>query len=399
MMNDEDLHQPQTASAAPVQAAYIGGNDLTSPGKDGFMPKELIALFVRTFHGMKREYDDFLVATAAEFWPTLQHQQLEVVLDANSTRDTEMGESIQGTWPYPDVSYLSVPDDLRDIGQVLQQESYFYADVFTKNRSEFVGMVDTDTLFTRMVQKRDIFDPANGKPVIIAQIGVPEGHFWATVPGITAEVLKLDRNSTLRGMAYFPVVVKSAHLKAFRSHVEALHGMPFATAWRQAWIRSRNNNKTIFGAFDLIVTFLWHYHRDEYSFRLQRRRGVNDHAPVFDSIIEQSPNLTIPFPRVSEHAHYREPFPRLRLGAGKGKTQLDWTLAERDRIILRGKCLSSACLSSSLDCAMYFNGSRKDLDARNKELGNAMWTFEGSDWRFDERAAQIQDKLWPLNQC
>jgi len=80
-------------------------------------------------------------------------------------------------------------------------------------------------------------------------------------------------------------------------------------------------------------------------------------------------------------------------------TPLNSTLNERDRIILRGKCLSSNCVSSS-ECTQYFNGTLDDNSAaKKKDLGNTMWTFEGSDWRFDERAAQIQDDLWPLDQC
>ena len=383
-----------------VSLEYINEGDMHAAHADNgtSIPKKLISLFVRTFHGSKDEYHSFLLKTAAEFWPALEHEQLEVVLDAGSTLDADMGKTIQHTWPYPSVSYATIPNDLRKNGHVLQQEAYLYADIYTQNRSEFVGMVDTDTLFSRAVKKDDIFDPENGKPFVIAQIGEPKVHFWEIVPRITAEVLKLDVKVTLRGMSHFPVVVKCAHLLEFRNHVEALHGEPFAEAWRHAWIRGRKEATVIFGAFDLIVTYLWHYHRDDYSFRLQRRAGAKDRSAGFDDIIRQFPNLTTPLPRVSEHGHYRHPLRELRL-VGLKRGSREATSAEVDRVILRGKCLSSACLPSSLECANYFDKNVKSVDVKKKDLGNALWTFGGSDWRFDKRANEIQEARWPWYVC
>ena len=129
-----------------VSLEYINEGDMHAAHADNgtSIPKKVISLFVRTFHGSKDEYHSFLLKTAAEFWPALEHEQLEVVLDAGSTLDADMGKTIQHTWPYPSVSYATIPDDLRKIGHVLQQEAYLYADIYTQNRSEFVGMVDTD---------------------------------------------------------------------------------------------------------------------------------------------------------------------------------------------------------------------------------------------------------------
>lgn len=377
--------------------------DSAAEGRGGACPKEAIALFVRTFAGGEEEYREFLVATVAAFWPTLERQQLVVVLDADSTADSEMGKKIEQTWPFPEVAYSSVPEDLRSNGHVLQQEAYFFSDVYINGRARYVGMVDTDTLFSRNVEMDDVFDPVNGKPFIIAQFGAPQNKFWGNIPRITAEVLKIDAKSTLRGMSHFPVVVACAHLVQFRAHVEALHGEPFAAAWRHAWNRSRRGFND-FGAFDVIVTYLWTYHRDHYSFRLQRRGGATDRSDEFDGLIQQFPTLSTPLPRVSEHGHWRDPLKGLRFGTTpklspeQRNATIMATIAERDKIILRGKCLSSSCKPSSADCANYFP-IQKDVGVINFDLGNALWTFEASDWRWDERANMIQDFLWPWNDC
>ena len=63
-------------------------------------------------------------------------------------------------------------------GHDRQQLVMFWADNFTA--SEYVGFVDTDTLFITQVVERDLFD-TTGRPVVIGIVGKPQNDWWVSV--------------------------------------------------------------------------------------------------------------------------------------------------------------------------------------------------------------------------
>jgi hypothetical protein len=98
-----------------------------------------------------------------------------------------------------------------------QQWFMFWADNFTT--SEYVGFVDCDCLFTSYVDREDLFE--NGKPAINGRIGVNKRPPWSGVPARTQAFT--GYLEPMRCMTYFPVILKTAHMKEIRDFIGQKH--------------------------------------------------------------------------------------------------------------------------------------------------------------------------------
>jgi hypothetical protein len=146
-----------------------------------------------------------------------------------------------------------------------QQWLMFWADNFTT--AEYVGFVDTDTLFTTYVDREDLFD--QGRPVVNGRIGVNPRPPWAQVPANTLNFTGLLE--PLRCMSYFPVVIKTAHLVDFRRYIATLHGMPFDEVFQRLFASRGMNSQ-----FNIMCAYLYTYRRSEVSGRGGERVGVEN---------------------------------------------------------------------------------------------------------------------------
>ena len=209
----------------------------------------------------------------------------------------------------------SSPSPFYRFGYDRQQLLMFWADNFTT--SEYVAFSDTDTLFITYVDKEDLFE--NGKPVVISQFGNHNHFDWAAG---TKRALKVDE--ILRCMTYFPVIIKTSHLKEMREHIENVHG----------------NNKTFNQIFyDDITTvqicrddYKW-YHRDDYKWYVQSVKGTTTQA-IATLVNSSNYNFTSDMfelkPRIASHARYRYG----DIGSIKKCTEL------LNLVLQRGVCIS-----------------------------------------------------------
>ena len=146
-------------------------------------------------------------------------------------------------------------------GHERQQYTQYFADYYTD--AELVGFVDSDTLFITPVTRGDLFDERL-RPRIIGQVGRPaDDVYWDAVPAITQGMLKLE--SVCRGMAYFPVLLRTAHLAALRAHIARVHGRPFAEVFREHCAARRQCS-----CYDVMLTYVWTFHRNDYAWHFQQ---------------------------------------------------------------------------------------------------------------------------------
>ena len=169
-------------------------------------------------------------------------------------------------------------------GYVRQLYSHFHADIYTD--AEYVALVDTDTLFVTPVTPGDLLD-TRGRPIMIVQIGRPGTEFWRAT-AIKVEAF-LKRPYLARGMANWPVVLRTEHLAALRSYVMHAHNTSFENVFEaycagmkkchdrvypgnghaqgSSWCKS---DLVYCSPSDVIVTYLWYFHRDEYDWHFQQ---------------------------------------------------------------------------------------------------------------------------------
>lgn len=241
-------------------------------------------------------------------------------------------------------------------GHSRQQLLMFWADNFTT--AEYVGFVDTDTVFVTRVVDSDVFDGA--KPRIIGLVGRPSNDWWAAIPPSTHAAI--GQPEVMRCMTYFPVVIKRAHLQQLRTHVEVLHGKSFDLVFR-------NFSASEFSQFNIMCNYLWYHHRDAYAWSLHQQTpgwngSVNGQVPAQElQQLLSNPQLTKPVVRTSIHAGYM-----------KGGIAAP---------MLQGFCLSGGSVLRPELCLERSNAT---------QLQHELFLFEFNDWSWDKRcfAAQVE---------
>lgn len=247
------------------------------------------------------------------FWPLeISHTGVVIVADEEVRTHTE-----QHVRPYITSTASRIPGGLTltynppsiyygDKGYDRQQYIMFYPENYTS--AEYVGFVDTDTMFFTYVGYTDLFE--GGKPIIHGRSG-PFGkeEFWAYV-----NLWKAMSQSTLdllgiaeptRCMAYFPVVIKASHLIELRAFLERRHGLSFPELFLKHLIGMH------YSQFNIMCTYLWAYHQDEYVWYIHELQPNWDylHPPAWPG---QDTNLSrfrdemrYQKPRIAMHVKYR----------------------------------------------------------------------------------------------
>eukprot|EP00668_Euglena_longa_P013945 GGOE01017897.1.p1 GENE.GGOE01017897.1~~GGOE01017897.1.p1 ORF type:complete len:726 (-),score=70.25 GGOE01017897.1:117-2168(-) len=206
-------------------------------------------------------------------------------------------------------------------GHDRQQLIMFFADHYCD--AEFIGFVDTDCLFITPVVLSDLF--VDGKPVVIGMIGKPTGagkFFWKQTPNGTHRFLR--KPEVVRGMNYFPVVIHRSHLRELRSYVEELHKKSFGDVFRRF-------TKWPYSQFNVMLTYLWYFHREEYTWHLEDRRpGEPPHTVTNFAAVGLKPEHLKPKARVALHYRYHKKPPG---GAAalmlEGSCRAGWMPAEK----------------------------------------------------------------------
>ena len=180
-----------------------------------------------------------------------------------------------------------------------QQLVMFWADNFTT--SEYIGFVDTDTVFLTYIDREDLFE--NNKPVINGRSMSFDEDGWNLMPSGTYKTLNILE--PMRCMSYFPVIIKRIHIIEIREYIMKLHNKSFNDYFYQ------NLTGTAYSQFNIFCTYLFKYHLNEYQFYIhsvnKTWNGI-DPSPYAgqDSNISQfTQDMYRPKPRIALHARYR----------------------------------------------------------------------------------------------
>ncbi len=183
-------------------------------------------------------------------------------------------------------------------GHDRQQLIMFWADNFTN--ADRVGFVDTDTLFVTVPDSDDLFEDGD-KPVVNGVYGKPQGKAWSKMPNRT--MFSLGKPEVLRCMAYFPVIIKTKHLKEMRDYMTALHN---ASHFDQVFSTIKAKR---YSQFNIMCNYLWWFHRDEYAWHvMEREPGWQGVPPLGQVTSFKEAGIThkmlYPKPRVAIHMNH-----------------------------------------------------------------------------------------------
>jgi len=227
-------------------------------------------------------------------------------------------------------------------GSERQQLMMFWADNFTA--AEYVAFVDSDSVFLTMVDREDLFE--DGKPVINGKSGPSGDAFWQRGPMFSYSMT--GREEVMRCMSYFPVVIKTAHLKELREHVVRQHGgnMTFDQIYF--------GETATLGAFqfNVMCTYLFYYKQDEYKFYAHPTMKLpwDGISPAPDpgmvqnySLFDNNPNLVDiyePKPRIATHSRYRGWKSKYMMQIGQSRQHMNMLMQQ-------GICISPPLVNSS----------------------------------------------------
>lgn len=316
--------------------------------------------------GRAQEWKELFLRTYLLFWPIERSKTKLLFLVDEEQRQHEglkfLQETIQNhstLAKYTRIGFNNPPPVYYGGGgHNRQQYLMFWADNFTE--SEFVGFVDTDCFFLTYVDREDVFEEEhdNGKssssslsstasseskivttndgnlmsfsinepvkpgesskstpppakkmkPVVIGKSGDPHKKYnrdplWQSITATTYDLLGVLE--PMKCMSYFPVIVKTKHMKALREFLEQKYNLPFYEVF-QKYILTRR-----YSQFNIFCAYLFHFHQDDYTWY------ANDLSPEWDfsnSVYGQLANrsaytsqMRFPKPRIATHARYHAP--------------------------------------------------------------------------------------------
>ena len=286
--------------------------------RDGWkdVPSLELALRMNSNPTFVQLYKTWFITSLKLFWPE-ERLNITLILDDDREDDHKTGESLKNMWPRPKIAYLK-PGNASVYKNQRQRMylSYFYPEEYVS--AQYVGFVDSDTMFTTVVTPQILF--VDGRPTIQAIVGEP---FWQEGWECWSDVTEymIGKKEALQCMTYFPVVFKVEHIIELRKFVEKRFGIPFEEVFRKSLEFENIHFKTAFPLlndcvcqFSIFCNYVWYYHREEYDFHLQmapsdkwngdRRRESQQTVAYIKSI---DPKYKIPKPRMAIHArHYKE---------------------------------------------------------------------------------------------
>ena len=216
---------------------------------------------------------------------------------------------------------------------------FFMADALTARAAEYVGFVESDTLFFTQCDLEDLFEDEGKKAVIHASKSksVDAGVQW---------LMKTQQQQSLH-CAFFPFLVRREHIREMREYwINQGNFSDFESLLRAftANVYFNHAEPDSLRPFDAVCAWLWRFHREDYAWYIDpapssasRYSNSNNSS---SSSEEQPPALKPkPKPRIALHAM------RHRLGA------------PLSHVVLEGYCRSgpfpkeNACLERA--CAQY----------------------------------------------
>jgi hypothetical protein len=240
-----------------------------------FPPGTSLALWVRGYAEPRHQIELFQMLISAEiFWPRRAGNIYEVVvvLDDEDKRSPGFAAYLRRAFSYVMV-YYEKPSDSYRTGYDRQQFSTFFADLQTN--ATFIAILDSDVLLTGVVTYGCLFDD-EGRPYVKPTIGSMPGGGWSTVPANTQKWLggKLE---IMRGMAYFPVIIRRRDFAFIRETIEAIHKKPFNAVFK-------NLTRDYFSQFNIMLNLLFYLRPNSYAWRFRER------YPFLQNLVKGQPS-------------------------------------------------------------------------------------------------------------
>lgn len=304
------------------------------------------------------------------FWPT-EHFRLNVVLDDEILEDHIFGGNIMElarnlSLPHVKVVY-EAPSSVYGTGYDRQQWSMFWADNHTT--ATYVGFVDTDTLFTTRVHPGDLFEC--DRPLVHGVIGQEIIHF--DLPAKTT-ALALGASEVMRGMAYFPVILRVEHVARMREDIsEQLGTKTFHDAFR---ILAHGTDKyhPTYSQFNIMVNYVFYHKHCEYSFAFEEFRAESQplitskwRTSCLGAILNEL--NTFPRVKVAEHLSYA---------------------AKRDKPV--DEWLQEGFCRSTNDAALWTEFQVICSRYNRRELHDTLFQFEGRSWTWHSMCRKAQSR-------
>ena len=361
----------------------IQDNTEDDPWKN--VPSLELVIRTNSFPRFIRLYSTWFLKSLKLFWAETR-LNLTLVMDDENKEDHATGQRLANKWPYPKIAYRKPGDP--SVYTYNQRRrmflSYFYPEEYTT--AEYVGFVDTDTMFTTVVTPNMLF--VDGRPTVQARIGQPYFHEqWECWSDVTEYFL--GQKETLQCMTYFPVIFKVQHVIEMRKFAEKRFGKPFLEIFKKSF---DFHNPSLGGAdcvcqYSIICNYVWYYHRDEYDFHLQMVPHLNwtgDHRrksqQTFQYFMSIDPKYLIPKPRISIHArHYMENGIYVSINFDLAKDPYFTHLKQRVR---EGLCHS-----------IWFDRCpEKCEDIKKNSVQLSIYSFERFNWAWDNRCLEEQKR-------
>jgi len=239
-----------------------------SPSPFSSLPS--LALLCRSYSGMWGELLPTMMLYDI-YWPTDYTRSSFVwVLDDESDADHMLGTLLAQTrWNGQrgrvDVRYEAKPaagmltSAWRGYGYARQQFSNMYCDHYTD--AEYVGIVDSDGWPIRPPVPSDLFSlRADGqyRALLVA--------YNIVSPWCAGAEYLVGKPCPGEFMIRFPVMVKTRHFALMRQHIVAHRGVATFEEAYQRMLNTHGNQQ--YGQFNIIGTYLYHFHHDEYEWRI-----------------------------------------------------------------------------------------------------------------------------------
>ncbi|XP_013378566.1 uncharacterized protein LOC106150368 [Lingula anatina] len=359
---------------APAGTSASGSNS-NIPGVWNSVPT--LELFLRMYHKHHHLYEKIFKPSLMLFWP--RHIRVMVILDNESKEDHALEATIRDSPPFPKVFFEDpYPEIYNHRGPSRMQRSMFYPENYTK--AEYVGYVDTDTLFVTVVTPEDLF--RDGKPIVVGVIG----QFLTKEWGMTTmkHYNLFGTGEVMKCMSYFPVIIKVKHVVECRHYLERLHKKSFDAIIKEISVDN------LFSQFSIMCQCIYTLHRKEYIFRIQMRPNgdFKTELPGRAPLKTYKENFTTeelsPIARTSMHWKYQT----------VPKQELLKTPYDREtyypQALLMGICYSGGFEMCPNHCR-FFSRSVIQRDLFNFEFTD--WTWHPGCMKAQERHYQDVNRL------
>ena len=332
-------------------------------------------LYLRFTSGQRweREYHNVLIRTMKIFMPR-ERAKLLVVLDNEKPQDHKLGDKLKQEWPNPEVCYRDpwYPDIYHRWGKSRMFWDMMHPDHCTN--VPYVGFIDTDTFFSTVVTPNQLFE--NGKPVIVAKIGLAPYPCWE----VTTETF-IGRKEVMQCMSTFPVMIKTEHMKLMREVLAKEQGKAFQAIFRDSTIKAGGAHCLC--QFSIMCNYVRYYHRDKYAWHLQMQPDGNwdgkswmpSQVPVQYYHTEVEPEMKIPIPRTSIHYRYT-------IVNGKSYVSQEPPPTVGEDFIREGLCYSAGFDYCPAECRKW----------NKSKIHYNLYSFEYYQWFWDKRCMAEQIK-------